>query len=240
MEIIAEVGINHNGNFDLLEELIRQAALNGADLIKFQLYSSQVVFGDDSRKKNEFTFDQVKEIKQICEYYDKEFLASVFDEEKIEWCESLDVKRYKIASRTWRRQDEDEVSKKVVDGVLKTGKETFAALGGCEALSRFIRKCDNVKFFNCMSEYPVKWNSLKDSSFFEFNGKLVGWSDHCHGIGACLYAISKGAQYVEKHFTLSKSDMTHHDHIGSMTPEELSILNVYGRELSRVCNSVNK
>ena len=100
MKIISEIGINHNGDFRKIEELVRQSAIGGADYAKFQLYDSIRVFGDDSRKHNEFTFNQVRLIKDICDTHGIEFFASVFDEEKIEWCERLDVNLYKIASRT--------------------------------------------------------------------------------------------------------------------------------------------
>ena len=106
MEIIAEIGINHNGDFRKMEELIRQASIGGADYAKFQLYDSVRVFGDESRKKNEFTFDQVKTLKDNCNYYNIEFFASVFDEEKLEWCEKLGVNLYKIASRTVVKEKE--------------------------------------------------------------------------------------------------------------------------------------
>ena len=66
LKIISEIGINHNGDFRLIEELIRQSSIGGADFAKFQLYDSVRVFGDDSRKKNEFSFEQVKLIKEIC------------------------------------------------------------------------------------------------------------------------------------------------------------------------------
>ena len=57
--VIAEIGINHNGDFRKIEELIRQSAIGGADYAKFQLYDSVRVFGDKSRSRNEFTFNQV-------------------------------------------------------------------------------------------------------------------------------------------------------------------------------------
>ena len=91
MKIISEIGINHNGEFKLIEELIRQSAVGGADYAKFQLYNSMRVFGDDSRKKNEFTYSQVQTIKSICDAYGINFLASVFDEEKLDWCLDLKV-----------------------------------------------------------------------------------------------------------------------------------------------------
>ena len=83
MEIISEIGINHNGDFRRIEEMIRQSASAGADYAKFQLYSSKRVFGDDSRKQNEFTFDEVTRIKSVCDFYNIEFFASVFDEDSI-------------------------------------------------------------------------------------------------------------------------------------------------------------
>ena len=98
MKIISEIGINHNGDFRKMEELIRQSSIGGADYAKFQLYNSVRVFGDESRKKNEFTFNQVKTLKEICDYYNIEFFASVFDEEKLEWCKDIGVNLYKIAS----------------------------------------------------------------------------------------------------------------------------------------------
>ena len=96
MKIISEIGINHNGDFRKIEELIRQSAIGGADYAKFQLYDSIRVFGDESRKKNEFTFDQVKTVKSICKAHNIEFFASVFDEEKIEWCKWLPFKNKNV------------------------------------------------------------------------------------------------------------------------------------------------
>ena len=70
MKIISEIGINHNGDFRLIEELIRQSAEGGADFAKFQLYDSVRVFGDKSREKNEFSYEQVETISSICRAYD--------------------------------------------------------------------------------------------------------------------------------------------------------------------------
>ena len=69
IKIISEIGINHNGDFRKIEELIRQSKIGGADYAKFQLYNSVRVFGDESRKQNEFTFKQVRQIKDICDNY---------------------------------------------------------------------------------------------------------------------------------------------------------------------------
>ena len=96
--IISEIGINHNGDFRKIEELIRQSKTGGADYAKFQLYDSIRVFGDESRKQNEFTFQQVERVKKICDHYQIEFFASVFDEENADMLERIGTPAYKIAS----------------------------------------------------------------------------------------------------------------------------------------------
>lgn len=232
LKIIAEIGVNHNGNPDYIPELIRQAAIGGADYAKFQLYDSLKVFGDDSRKQNEFTFESIKAVKETCEYYGIEFFASVFDEEKLAWCEALDVKLYKIASRTL------QLDRTLCREIIEKGKPVLASLGMIKRLEMIpFAKYDNISYLFCIPRYPTNVISL-NSSNFRFTSKIIGWSDHCYGISACLYAISQGAQYIEKHFTLSKT-MMGHDHIGSMNLEELKILNERGRELNRLVKNVS-
>lgn len=227
MLIATELGINHNGEFDLLQELVRQAKLGGADLLKVQLYDSVRLFGDTSRSFNDLPFPIVKEVKATCDFYGIEFFASVFDEERLEWCEKLGVNRYKIAGRTYQR-DLNLVTK-----VIGTGKEVFISLASNEDI---LFSEPNVKYFRCVGKYPTKWDENKlTPEIFTFTYNIVGWSDHCYGIGYCLYAISKGASIIEKHFTLSKVG-PHHDHIMSMNLEELKILSSYGRELFAIVN----
>lgn len=221
--IISEIGINHNGDFRRIEELIRQSEEGGADYAKFQLYSSQRVFGDDSRKKNEFTFEQVKDIKGICDYYNIEFFASVFDSEKLEWCENIGVNIYKIASRTVLKEPE------LCKEIIATRKPVYASLGFWNKTSLpFISS--NVKYFNCISKYPT---SSLDYADFNYDHNIIGFSDHSYGIAYALYNISKGAQVIEKHFTLNKG-MDGNDHIGSMNLDELANLRQYGNQLFNI------
>ena len=103
--------------------MIRQSALGGADFAKFQLYSSQRVFGDDSRKHNELTFEQTREISEICKFYGIEFFASVFDSERLEWCNQIGVEYFKIASRTLVKEPE------LCEEIISQGKTTYISLG---------------------------------------------------------------------------------------------------------------
>ena len=227
VKIISEIGINHNGDFRKIEELIRQSAIGGADYAKFQLYDSIRVFGDESRKKNEFTFQQVRQVKDICDVHGIEFFASVFDEEKIDWCEALDVNLYKIASRTVVK--EPELCEKIID----TGKLVYVSLGMWENhWLPFGRK--NVKYFNCISKYPT---SFLDLEKFHFDEDIVGLSDHSYGPAYALYNIAHGAQVVEKHFTLNKG-MKGNDHIGSMDLAELKTIKEYGQQFNNILKVV--
>mgnify|MGYP005995030745 FL=1 len=223
MKIISEIGINHNGDFRKIEELIRQSAIGGADYAKFQLYDSVRVFGDESRKRNEFTFNQVREIRDICDAHGIEFFASVFDEEKIEWCEKLDVSLYKIASRTVVK--EPELCEKIID----IGKPVYVSLGMWE--HDFLPfDYDNVKYFNCISRYPT---SFLDFEKFAYDDKVVGFSDHSYGPAYALYNIAHGAKVVEKHFTLNKG-MDGNDHIGSMDVSELRLMKEFGQQFDNI------
>jgi len=227
MKIISEIGINHNGDFRKIEELIRQSAVGGADYAKFQLYDSMRVFGDESRKRNEFTFEQVKIIKDMCEAHGIEFFASVFDEEKIEWCERLDVNLYKIASRTTVREP------KLCEQVIETGKPVYISLGMWEH-EWLPFENSNVKYFNCISKYPT---SIMDFKKFSYDERIVGFSDHSYGVAYALYNVAHGAQVVEKHFTLNKG-MEGNDHIGSMDLGDLKILREYGKQFSNISKAI--
>ena len=222
-KIISEIGINHNGDFRLIEELVRQSALGGADFAKFQLYDSVRVFGDDSRARNEFTYEQVEAIMSICNAYDIEFFASVFDEEKLEWCLDLNVGFFKIASRTVVKEPE------LCSDIIKTGLPTFTSLGFWEK-ENLPFDSPNVLYFNCVSKYPTSILDQKEARHRSYDYPVVGVSDHSYGIANCLHHISRGSLYVEKHFTLDKS-MPGNDHIGSMNLEELKMLRGVGDQL---------
>jgi N,N'-diacetyllegionaminate synthase len=223
VKIISEIGINHNGDFRKIEELIRQSAVGGADYAKFQLYDSVRVFGDESRKHNEFTFCQVKQIRDMCEVHGIEFFASVFDEEKIDWCETLGVNLYKIASRTIVKEPA------LCEKVISTNKLTYISLGMWR--NEWLPfEYDNVKYFNCISKYPT---SFLDLQKFYYSDNIVGFSDHSYGPAYALYNVAHGAQVIEKHFTLNKG-MEGNDHIGSMDLSELKMIREYGQQFNNI------
>lgn len=234
LKIIAEIGNNHEGNINNAYELVRLAKFGGADCVKFQLYSSQHIFGDDSRAKYELSYKQIEGLKSLCDTLEIELFASVFDEERLQWCEDIGVDRYKIASRTYRHDFE------FVEKVIDIGKPTYISLGMIDPFASdypLVIK-PNVIYFNCVSKYPTTYDDLSPMNF-DFNDDVLGWSDHTIGISACLLAISRGAQYIEKHFTMDKSMGGIRDHICSMTLSELQVLSTYGRELWALRHKLN-
>jgi sialic acid synthase SpsE len=231
LKIISEIGINHNGDFRLIEELVRQSKIGGADFAKFQIYNSVRVFGDDSRKHNELSFDQVKVIKQICDSYGIEFFASVFDENSLSWCLDLGVKYLKIASRTLVK--EPILTRQIID----SGLTTFVSLGQWNE-DQVPHSDSNVYYFNCKSKYPTSILDIKQTSYRPYRQeKIVGLSDHSYGIANCLHHISHGAEFIEKHFTLSKASPGP-DHIGSMDLAELRLLRELGDQISLVSSAM--
>lgn len=223
LKIIAEIGINHNGDFRLIEELVRQASSGGASFVKFQLYDSVQLFGDQSRQKYELKYDQVKLIIDICRAYGIEFFASVFDETRLEWCKTLRTKYVKVASRTL--YDDIELTKKIA----ASGMKTFVSLGRWNK-EEMPDLPNNVSYFNCLSKYPTSILDLNERSYRHYEKNIIGLSDHSLGISNCLYHIAHGAEYIEKHFTLNKG-MIGNDHICSMDLEDLKALKTLGDEL---------
>jgi len=165
----------------------------------------------------------VSTILSICNAYEIEFFASVFDEEKLDWCIDLDINFFKIASRTVTKEPD------LCNSIIKTGVPTFVSLGFWKE-KELPFDSPNALYFNCVSKYPTGILDQRTARHRKYAYPIVGLSDHSYGIANCLHHISRGALYVEKHFTLDKS-MTGNDHIGSMNLEELKQLREVGDQL---------
>lgn len=226
VKIISEIHPQFMGSKDEIKRMILQSKLSGADYVKVQLYNSQKLFGNKVREFLEINFNELKELKSFSDDIGIKIFASIFDEEKIEWCEKLNFELYKIASRT-------VLDKKLCKKIISTKKKIIVSLGMYNYQKKGIPFDDkNIKYLYCVSNYPTNYNDIKmpnfDKSFFS------GFSDHSVGIGACLFAVSRGAEYLEKHFSNNKSMNvnTQMAHICSMDSNELSLLRKYADDLT--------
>ena len=215
-EIIAEIGQNHNGDLELACELIKKAKICGADVAKFQLYDAKnfslrkETSGTNITAKLNFPSKMLM-LDRVCKEEGIEFMASVFDIKRISWLEDLNVKRYKIASRSIHEEN-------LINAVIETGKPVLISLGMWKQES-FPSYSGNISYLYCISKYPTPLNEL-DFSKIDFSS-YAGFSDHTEGVVAPITALARGAKIIEKHFTIDKT-MHGPDHSGSMTPEELT------------------
>ncbi|WP_310341235.1 N-acetylneuraminate synthase family protein [Rhodoferax saidenbachensis] len=228
-EIISEIGQNHNGDMKLAKDLIRASKDCGADVAKFQLYDSRALFPKENNPwydyncTTELSRARIDELANECAKLGIEFMASVFDVERVDWLEAVGVKRYKIASRSVRETA-------LIERLVATGKPLIVSLGMWgEKEFPVIKSKAPVDFLYCISKYPTPFSDLKLSEV-DFK-KHAGFSDHSIGISGSLAAISLGARIIEKHFTLDKT-LYGPDHSGSMTPDELKALSAYAAEIS--------
>jgi sialic acid synthase SpsE len=223
--LVAEIGLNHDGNFDLACELIRQAKLAGADVAKFQ-------FGWRSKvdEINHIDAEQATRLKLWCNYVGIEMLASIITEEGLDLAHHTQMERYKIASRTVIDKP------KLCEKILAEGKPTYVSLGMWEGKDFPFGQPDGklLHYIYCRSKYPAWPQDLVNMpKRFDQHG-YYGYSDHLLGIEACLLAISRGAQYIEKHFTLNKTSPVIRDHILSATPAEFKQLTELGKPLANI------
>lgn len=258
MLIIAEAGVNHNGDINLAKKLIEQAAKAGADVVKFQTfkanscvsvsakkakYQLETTAKEESQlemiKKLELSYESHFELMKHCKKHGIAFLSTPFDLESVEFLRGLDLPYFKIPSGEITNlpylKAVAKCKKKVL---LSTG---MANLGEIEAALTILRKngTRNITLLHCNTEYPtpfedVNLNALK--TLKEAFKLEVGYSDHTEGIVASLGAVALGAVVIEKHFTLDKT-MEGPDHRASLEFEELRALCKGIRELEKALGS---
>ena len=235
-EIIAEIGQNHNGDMTIAKELIHAAAENGADVAKFQLFDSRALFPTkeegnewyDYNCSTELSKDDLHLLNEECQKADIEFMSSAFDVERVSWLEEINVRRHKLASRSIKDQE-------LINAVARTKKPIICSLGLWDDPDfPQINAPGGLYFLYCVCKYPTPLIDLQlQDVIFDQHSSFAGFSDHTMGIAAPITAIARGAQIIEKHFTLDQS-MYGPDHQGSMTPDELKQLSSFRDEIS-VC-----
>jgi len=222
--IIAEIGQNHMGNMGLARTLIDEAKEQGADIAKFQLYNSVALYGE--HQEQELTRWQVSQLAKHCRDVGIEFMCSVFDIERIQWCEEVGVKRYKIASRSVGDDN-------LIKAVLATGKPVIMSIPYGQKFHSIAAKYAgySMNYLYCIPEYPTKLERLHlvnvpfypYTQFAKLQPHYFGLSDHTEGIIASKIALARGALAIEKHFRLN-DNLVGPDYPHSITPSQLGEL----------------
>ena len=221
LNFIAEIGLNHNGNFDLNFELIKQAKYAGADYVKFQFGWREKI-----DELNYLDKERIDKLHKWADYFEIKILFSVFNKHSYEILKSFGPRTIKIASRTLIDFP------KLVSEIIESHENVIISLGMWEKeKNKLPFKSKNISYLWCESKYPcTPWDMVGLPKQFSKNN-FIGYSDHTIGIETCLLAITRGASIIEKHFTLDKSDKTIRDHSLSATPDEFLQLSKIGRDL---------
>ncbi len=240
--IIAEAGVNHNGDIDIAYKLIDKAVEARVDAIKFQTFKSELVVSKYAQqaeyqrintgrvesqlemvKKLELSYCDFENLKKYCDKKDIMFLSTPFDIESIVFLNSLGVEIFKIPSGEITNlqylRKVGSLNKKVL---LSTG---MSNLGEIEQALEILRKsgAGDIAILQCNTSYPTPMEdvNLKAMSTMKNAFKVeVGYSDHTVGIEVPIAAVAMGAKVIEKHFTLDKN-MEGPDHKASLNPDEL-------------------
>ena len=242
--IIAEAGVNHNGNIEIAKKLIDIAIGVGANAVKFQTFKAEKVISKFAQKaeyqykitdKNETQLEMVKRLeldvdahKELIHYCKKKglmFLSTPFDIESIGLLNELEVEILKIPSGEITNlpylRKIGSLNRNII---ISTGMADLEEIGkALDILLESGTSKDNITVLHCNSEYPTPFEDVNLTAMLTIRDTFrvnIGYSDHTPGIEVPIAAVALGATVIEKHFTLNK-DMDGPDHKASLGPDEL-------------------
>ncbi|WP_428898273.1 N(,)N'-diacetyllegionaminate synthase [Parelusimicrobium proximum] len=244
--IIAEAGVNHNGDIKNAFKLIDAAKEAGADAVKFQTFKAEKLVSASAdkaeyQKKNtnsdggqlemlkklELSYGDFKELKKYCDAKGIEFLSTPFDEESGDFLISIGMDKIKISSGDMTNKFYLEwAASKNLPVILSTGMSDMSEVREAAAVLTKTLAKDKITLLHCSTEYPAPYGDVNLRAMESMRRELgvsVGYSDHTEGIEVSVAAAALGAEVIEKHFTLDKT-MDGPDHKASLEPHELKAL----------------
>lgn len=257
--IIAEAGVNHNGDLGMAKELVREAAEAGADYVKFQTFSADKLVtktakqaayqkknlqseNDDSQynmlKKLELSREDHYELIKTCNYYGIKFLSTAFDNDNLVFLiEELGLDYIKIPSGELTNYPYLRLAAQLGKPIiLSTGMAVLDEItASVDLLEEFGVHRDQLYILHCTTEYPAlvsEANLRAMDTIAEATGCKVGYSDHTMGIDISVAAAARGAAVIEKHFTLDRG-LPGPDHPASLEPDELKRMVIAIRNVQR-------
>ena len=229
--IIAEIGVNHEGDFDVCKEMVMRATESGADAIKLQTIDADenYVRGTESYKlfsSCSLTADQTGQIFQLARNNGMEAFTTAGDFATLDWVEELSPAAHKISSGLFTHLP-------LVRHAAKTGRTLLMSTGAAtidqiDESVNFARRagCREIGLFQCTSIYPAPPETLNLANLPWLADRYqlpTGYSDHTEGIAAAAYAVASGAVMIEKHFTLDKT-RPGFDHRLSLMPADFKAM----------------
>lgn len=245
--IIAEAGVNHNGNYEMALKMIDEAKAAGADYVKFQTAKPELVistFAPKAEYQKETTgngesqlemckaihlpLTDYKPLKEYCDKVGIGFMSTPFDLVSIDVLEPLDMDYYKIPSGEitnlpYLRAIAAKGRKVIISTGMSELPEIEEAL---QVLEKGGLKRSDIIVLHCNTEYPTPMRDVNLRAMLDIRDRLgvaVGYSDHTNGIEVPIAAVALGAEVIEKHFTLDKT-LPGPDHKASLEPQELKAM----------------
>jgi sialic acid synthase SpsE len=235
--VIAEIGNNHEGSFDLAQRMICLAAAAGANAVKFQTYITELFIS----KKNLDRFNRLKqfelsfaEFEKLSEVANNEgiiFLSTPFDLESAAFLNTI-VPAFKVASG-------DNTFLPLLKEIAGYGKPIILSTGLLEIAQieetklfienqwKALDRASQLYLLHCVTSYPVNPGDAKLSAITTMQkafGDIIGYSDHTIGLDAAVYATVLGAKIIEKHFTIDKHYSDFRDHQLSADASDMKLL----------------
>jgi len=221
--IIAEIGINHNGDLDIAKKMIEAAVHSGADAVKFQKRTPEVctpleqqkqmretpwgyITYLDYRNKVELGLEQYREIDRTCKQLGIDWMVSVWDEPSVDFMQQFETPAYKVPSASL-------TDRALLKYTRQTGKPVIISTGmsTMEEIHRGVDAVglDNLIIMHCTSAYPCEPDELNlrmiETLRREFPDNPIGYSGHEVGLVPSAVAVALGACMVERHFTLDRA-----------------------------------
>lgn len=242
--IIAEAGVNHNGDFELAKQLIAAAADSGADYVKFQTFKADKLvtkaavkadYQISNTKDNNSQYEMLKKLEMPEQWhYDLinfsnslgiKFLSTGFDIESIDFLDKIGIPFFKIPSgEITNKPYLEHIAKKSKPIIISTGMADMDDISAAiQVLSAQNVTKDMITILHCNTEYPTPMadvNLLAMNTIKNHFDVKVGYSDHTLGIEIPIAAVALGAVVIEKHFTLDRN-LPGPDHLASLEPDEL-------------------
>jgi N,N'-diacetyllegionaminate synthase len=244
--IIAEAGVNHNGDINLAKRMIDVAAEAGVDYVKFQTFKAENLVQRKAKKasyqidntdnvgsqfsmlkKLEISNSAHEELIKYCKLKNVKFLSTAFDFESMDFLKNkLDF--YKIPSGEITNLPYlEKVAKLGLSVVMSTGMANMQEVRDAfDILVKNGLKKDDITILHCNTEYPTPMEDVNLTAMLSIKKELdvkIGYSDHTLGIEVPIAAVAMGAKVIEKHFTLDRK-MKGPDHKASLEPDELKAM----------------